>query len=360
MAAELAPAAPAENKWFVEFGPFWRTGGDVDFRIKSFPALAYTPPSVAASSRVGPADAVADRTYDDGYVKCDYGTGIWDNNTWYWGYKSDSQAVGNQLVFHGSTYSARGESLQPRDRFALDLDDEVGGQAKIGRTVFTTDRTQGAIVLGLGFSSFAGSTGFEDLGYVWSAKRGTITDIYNLLTDPNMLPPAPYSGTKEGPGYVIPNIPARREIRGEAGSSPPLTQIVHSVRQEIDVDLWAVSLGFDVRGKGRVAGEKRFISYVAGAGITGNFTSADSDFRWAAMQDGVAIDSASFSGDDRTFELGAYGEAGILLRFSERVSVSLRGRYDHVLDDAEVDFANTSAEIDLSGFSVLANLGVSF
>ncbi len=82
--AAPAPEPPAEKKWFVEFGPLWRAGGDVDVRVKSLPDLSrYRPPVPPSNKAIGPANAVADRTYQDGYVKRDYGTGVWDNNTWY-------------------------------------------------------------------------------------------------------------------------------------------------------------------------------------------------------------------------------------------------------------------------------------
>ena len=96
-----ASAPPTARKWFVEAGPFWRAGGDVDVRINSLPAIPYSRPTVAARSTVGPPDRVADRQYDDGYVRMDYGTGVWDNNTWYWGYNNSSQALDSQLVFGG-------------------------------------------------------------------------------------------------------------------------------------------------------------------------------------------------------------------------------------------------------------------
>jgi len=358
---EAASAPPAASKWFVEVGPFWRAGPDVDFHIKSLPVIPYSRPSAVPTGKVGPADRIADREYDDGFVRIDYGTGGWDKtwpyqgdtNTWYWGYESQSQVVGNHLVFHGSTFAAQGQTISPRDAFSLDLDDEFGWEARIGRNVFDCKCLTGSVLLGLGFTSFGGSGGFDDLGYVWSSQGGLITDTYDLLADPGELPPPPYSGTKEGPGYVIPNIPSSRESSGGAGDGPPLTEIYHSVRQDIDVDLWVVSLGLDVRGKGGK------VSYVAGAGLTGNFISADSNLHWAAVQDGVALDSAGFSGDDCTFELGVYGEAGLLFQLSERVSVSVRGRYDHVFDDAEVSFPNGNAEIDLTGVSAVAGIGIS-
>ena len=357
--AAVAAPPPQVGKWFVEVGPFWRTGGDVDFRVKSLPSIPFTRPSAVPTGKVGPADRVADREYNDGYVRTDYGTGVWDYDTWYWGYRNPGQVVGNQLLFHASTLVAGGQTLPPRDAFSLDLDDEFGWEARVGRNIFDCKCVTGSVLLGVGFTSFGGNGGFDDLGYVWSSQGGLITDYYNLFTDPSLLPPAPYSGTKDGPGYVIPNMPARREISGGAGSGTPLTQIFHSVRQDIDVDLWVVSLGLDVRGKARAAGEKRCLSYIVGAGLTGNFVSADSDLRWAAVQNGVAIDSASFSGDDCTAEFGMYGEAGVVLQLGERVSVSLRGRYDHVFDDAEVSFPNTNAEIDLSGVSAIAGIGIS-
>jgi hypothetical protein len=347
----VAPAA--KQNWFVEVGPLWRAGGEMEFRIKSLPDISGYRPAVPPSmSRVGPMNAVADRSYDDGYVRRDYGTGVWDNNTWYWGYKSGEQIADGQLLFHSRTSSIVGDSFSPRDSYSLDLDDGMGAEARIGGRVFGSNRVRGSLVVGVGFSSFDGSTGFEDLGYVRSYRAGRITDTYNLFTDPGAVPPAPYSGTKEGPGYIIPNIPVQRQISSGRGS--PATEIYHNVRQDVDVDLWVASFGLDVRGGCRT------VSYVAGAGFSANFVGADSAFRLAATENGVVLDSACYSEDANAFEWGMYGEVGVVFHLSRRVSLGLRGRYDYMLDDAELSFSKTNAKIDLSGFSALANLGISF
>ncbi len=209
-----------------------------------------------------------------------------------------------------------------------------------------------SLVLGLGFTSFSGSAAFEEPGYIWGPQLARVADTYNLLTDPRQVPAAPYSGTKAGPGYIIPNIPAQRHVGAARSSS--LTEICHSVYQDIDVDLWLLSLGLDIRGKSRK------VSYIVGAGLSGNFVSADSVFRWAAIENGVVLDSASYSDNDNTFEMGAYAEAGVFFRLCGSVSLGLRARYDRMFGDAKVGFSNTNAEINLSGLSALANLGISF
>jgi hypothetical protein len=359
--AEIVSQPPPASKWFVEVGPFWRTGGDVDVQVKSYPGISVARPSVRANSSVGPADRIADRKYDDGYVRMDFGTGDWvpnggypgDVNTWYWGYNNQEQVVGNQIVFHGSTFTAGGQELKPRDAFSFDLDDDFGGDARIGRNVFNWGNAVGSAILGFGYTSFCGETAFKDLGYVWSSQGGRITDTYNLLTDPGSVPPAPYAGSMGGPGYVIPNIPAKRGF-SSGSNGPPLTEIYHNVQQELDVDLSVVSLGLDVRGR------EGKITYVVGAGLSGNFVCADSNFLWTATENGAVIDSARYSGDDSTFELGVYGEAGVVFDLSRNLLLSFRGRYDYVFDDAEVSFPNTNAEIDLSGFSALIDFGVCF
>jgi len=175
--ATVVPAPATKQNWFVEVGPLWRGGGEMEFRIKSLPDVSGYRPAVPPSmSRVGPMNAVADRSYDDGYVKRDYGTGVWDNNTWYWGYESGGQIADSQLLFHGGTSSIVGESFEPRDSYSLDPRDGIGAEARIGGKVFGSNRVRGSLVLGVGFLSFDGSTGFEDLGYVRSYQAGRITD----------------------------------------------------------------------------------------------------------------------------------------------------------------------------------------
>src|SRR6056297_1015630 len=85
--------ALGEGAW-ISAGPVWRSGMDVD-----------TSGGGAAGS-AGSASDYADRTYDDGYVKQDPGTGnpvsIDPNTTWNWGYDNASQydAGANALSFH--------------------------------------------------------------------------------------------------------------------------------------------------------------------------------------------------------------------------------------------------------------------
>jgi len=87
-----------------------------------------------------------DRCYDDGYVYVDI-TGNAGGYTWYWGYQSSSQIQSSFIVFH----------------------------ARTNLTAYVTQM---------------------------------LTDTYNL--GGLILPPAPYSGTFQGPGLSIPDAPVSR------------------------------------------------------------------------------------------------------------------------------------------------------
>ena len=95
----LSASLAAEDLWF-EGGPVYRGGMKVRVNGSSYvqsgglhdPAA---PNSLIPPVGVGPANSYADRTYSDGYVKMDPGTGNSGspdpNTTWNWGYNDASQ-----------------------------------------------------------------------------------------------------------------------------------------------------------------------------------------------------------------------------------------------------------------------------
>ncbi len=94
-----APAAPAPCRWTLGAGAIWRQLGDVRFNTGTsssgispfFGGNSYTPPP-----GIGPDNAFADRTYDDGFVNIDEST-LGDGMTAYFGYNAPSQLQINQM-----------------------------------------------------------------------------------------------------------------------------------------------------------------------------------------------------------------------------------------------------------------------
>lgn len=111
--------------------------------------IGIIPFTAFAQSDSGPATGGGiNRSYDDGYVDVD-SSGDNLGFTWNWGYQNSSQVQGGFLIFHGESY--------------LDAD-----------------------------------------------TLQVITDTYDLG---NLIPPpAPYSGSFNGPGPVIPDSPFSRTV----------------------------------------------------------------------------------------------------------------------------------------------------
>jgi hypothetical protein len=103
--------APASRSggWRVSGGFMHRSLGDLNWRTgtRSAPALVTIGPgsNTPGIDSIGPADAFANRTYNDGFVFQDGGTSD-GGDTWYWGYDEASQVSGDTISFHGGDGTA--------------------------------------------------------------------------------------------------------------------------------------------------------------------------------------------------------------------------------------------------------------
>ncbi len=103
-----------EPGWRLDAGAQWRQLGSVNWQTGSLAAHSSLPWLAGRGVRSGSSAAnpsgIGDHTYDDGFVNQDAGTPFF-GDTAYYGYNSDSQVQGNNLVYHsanggGSTASS--------------------------------------------------------------------------------------------------------------------------------------------------------------------------------------------------------------------------------------------------------------
>ena len=210
---------------------------------------------------IGDENTFGDRTYDDGYVRLDPGTGdplsLEPGLTWNWGYDDGSQTSGQSLLFTATeinesafnrtttttvrelaTLTQRGERIRVstvEDR-PIRLSDEISGvglSAEAGYFLSKKENGSLSLVVGLntawGAESHRQDTPFRQRIMRQQLERiqrtpssyeiirsdhiqvngsQVITDSYALQ---GVLPPsAPYRGNFNGPGPTIPNRPTSR------------------------------------------------------------------------------------------------------------------------------------------------------
>ena len=201
---------------------------------------------------VGPEGSIADREYNDGYVRQDAGT-AGDGTTWYWGYDSASQiqagnliytATGFQSILGGTPGSSRSgtyskDSLRgvaPHIQFDARSPHYLG-PFRLGYSVgFDFLKTDQSIA----FSNFSASQSRSDyrLDYV---------DTYDLQ---GVIPPqAPYSGSLGGSGPIIDNIPTTRSITSVLLGTDSAGFSNH-VWSSIDIDTFSFTAGPTMEWRG--------------------------------------------------------------------------------------------------------------
>ena len=162
--------------------------------------------------------------YDDGYVLTDVSTNA-GGQTWYWGYDSGAQQVGNEILM--STTIPGGSSGGKE----MDASSPIAG--------FDLTYSRGYILgedLQFGFDFTLGVLPmfFDNTAQVSSTAMKT-TDAYAFSS--GVTPPsAPYQGTYNGPGVLINAAPSSTSTTMVPGTSI----MGHS---SLDATLWALRIG---------------------------------------------------------------------------------------------------------------------
>lgn len=173
----------------------FQVGARVGFRVQV--DLRNTGGSVSAAA-AGPATGGAvPRTYADGYVGVD-DSGNAGGETWHWGYQRDEQRTAGDAALQFTAWE--GNPYGETTTHAADpgWGTELGYRGNLGRVA-------------------AGWWGL-DLGLDWASltvsetarSRGDLTRLTDTYPLRGITPPAaPYVGTAEGPGPLLPDVPDR-------------------------------------------------------------------------------------------------------------------------------------------------------
>lgn len=216
-----SPAAPSGDWEFsLSAGPAWRQSGSLDFTGGSRSAGSNIPSFVGGNALVTPPigedGEFGNRTYDDGYVRTDGSTDI-DGYTTNWGYQNAGQVDGDNMSFHATGFqSIRTDTVNRSAAPSLDrreqgiapiiqLDGHYQHEIAGFRPGFNASFVWSPVKLHNRWSDFSLSQVRDDFRHDW-------TDVYNLGGFGGLVPPAPYSGTAAGPGFVLENLPDVRDF----------------------------------------------------------------------------------------------------------------------------------------------------
>ncbi len=326
------PAVAHASHWHVSGGVLYRRLENVDVRPGSYANAAMAPRHATdgvsgPTAQVGSASDYADRQYDDGFVNRDPGTPT-DGDTWNWGYQNAGQVSGDTLVFHAAN------GIDTETRRTATLDNAPADGAADGAGLFAEmgyDINPGArLVYGVNACLMVSRSSIDcerttfHLDESWSRRAWTISDMYELQ---GVTPPmAPYAGSFEGPGPLLPNTPASR-----TGSSVETRsgryQAWNKVSESVDIDLLTLSLAPAVSftaGRLSVQGQ---------AGPALNLLQVRSE-RSEELLDGGDHPLASWydARTDTSIMGGLFVKAGTAWCFAARSRLELGCRYDWMAD----------------------------
>ncbi len=295
----------SRNGVWITAGAVWRGG----MKVKS--SGAGNPASV------GNPNEYANRTYDDGYVNQDPGTGNPlspdPNTTWFWGYDNASQ------------YDAGAEALSFHKGGKLDEDmSGYGFEIAFGVPVIEMkDEKKFGMDLCMGFQMI-----FAD------AETQDITDIYD--TTGAAIPGAPHRGTYNGPfdvppasGTLIPNQPTGR-------ITTPL---------KVDTEIYELWMGPQLFYK-----PCDRISLHLTPKISANYISVDVNR------------SAGYSeGSEGEFLPGAGLVGGLDVDLTDNLFLRVWGGYEWVSNEVDVRLQPAgTVSVDVSGYTAGASIGIRF
>jgi hypothetical protein len=249
------------------------------------------------------------RTYDQGgYLGVDstgnnHGPG-YENTTWYYGYQNASANQGNTLVQTSSsspaTASSKDNSDSPQNGFEISYD----------RELYQKGRWRFGVEGGLGYT-------FISIGDSRNliATVNQITDTYAV---PNgvVLPPAPYSGSYNGPGAVISSDPSRQTSVVSSSQNTIIGE------RQVEANVFSLRLG----PYAEVPLNDKF-SLLFSGGLYLAISDTKFSFRETVTIAGAGTEVHSGSTSTTDFLVGGYVGANLSYALTEQVSLFVGGQF---------------------------------
>ena len=244
------PASTGDWEFSLSAGPAWRQSGTLGFHGESRSAGTGILSFVGADSlevpAIGNADKFGNRTYNDGYVRRDGGTAS-DGYTTNWGYQNSGQVNGDDISFHATGFQSIRSDLRSigsspnfhrNEQSIVPVLDFSGTYKKDFhgfRPGFSASFAWSPINMNRQWSDFSLAQTRDDFRHDW-------TDTYNLGGVGDQIPGAPYSGSASVPGFVLENLPDRRDFNAVLiGSEHALLE--NNVHTTFQADHTTISFG---------------------------------------------------------------------------------------------------------------------
>ncbi len=359
--------------FWIEAGPVVR--GDMKFSVAGSSytqILGLHDPSAAGAlalpSGIGSVDSYADRTYDNGYVKLDPGTGNPSapnpSLTWNWGFNNPAQynASARTLAFQKTGppgYSVVEDTSPGGEKFKA-----PGVQLLTGVPIKQTESW--AVDVCLGFQGvWSMDEKFNTSSYREEIRRMTVTDVYDVSGVPAAsFPAGGFHGTFLGPfdtPPVIPSpqIPNKPQTRSALASSA-LSTSYNNIGFSVDQSLYQLSLGPRIT-LAQAAGMKLHIR----PNVSGNLVDLEvqrtEQFVQAPAQGNqTTLNQWSDHNSHSSFVLGLGVVAGLDVDLGAGFFLGGFAGYDWLSEKASVSVGPNTLRADASGWLVGGVIGKQF
>lgn len=352
--------AGGDSKWQFNVGAAYRIDTNIDANWnKDFVASQLVPFYRHHSSgnfSVPPLNGYANRQYEDGFVYIDPGTDdpetYRDGYTWYWGYEEPDQYTGDSVFFHSLPVHEFDISPVPISSWSENQRiNQTGIDISIDRRLFSSKNLLFALASGLSWYPERDAR-FEARRVVarQSRNKWRYADKYSAPYDP--FPDAPHSGTYEGPGYLLENIPDSRRMERLAASS--CDWVAHS-RTDLSMSVLDLRMGPSV---GWMIHDQLTLKFTPQLRIA----YVDSEMKEATSVQSPNGEELFFKNEfqDNNWIYGWGGELSADYYFSESWFAGVSVAADYWSEDVNIRGDAFDVDVELGEWSVTAGLGWEF
>lgn len=268
--------------------------------------------------------------YDNGYVLPDISN---SGLTWNWGYEDESQVVGDQLNYEGYDNLP---SLGTQEDSPISPGGEVVFGMYLAEFKMAKRTARFGFEFGYGFNAFSMSTAASGSGDV--TYRTGVYDLNGVTP-----PPAPYSGTSEGPGPLIGLAPVSTTSATSAAQS--------ASSGDLDAGLHSFKAGFWLE----YPVSKSFRTSVS-LGYASLYADSQYTYTETLTSAGIPNINATETVGGREYLPGFYGQLRLDYQFSKRVAAFVGAQYQW---NSKLEYSGSNRNVTLDfGAMFSASVGV--
>jgi len=359
----VTQSASAEN-WWTEIGPVVRGNMRLGIKGSSYSQQSATAGAPALPAGIGSPTGYGDRSYSDGYVKRDSGTGspqsLDPKATWYWGYNSASQynAPAQSLSFHAT--GAPG-TVADYDTEAHGKDtNSVGFELAGGRTLIENDRFK--LDIAGGFDAAWGvDNNLTTSTFGATSSRLDVTDTYKI--GGIAVPTAGYRGSYAGPfstgvfttSPVVPDFPNARQVKTVA-----LGSVANAIEFNTNTDHYELWFGPRMSVKAL-----QWLSFYVNPRVGAAFSVVDADRTEKLVATSVAgvkntVQTWHDSASNSEWSLIGGVTGGAAIQLTRRVFADLHAGYEWSSSNNNFKVGPNTLNLNPGGYTAGASIGVKF